>query len=281
MHCHSKFSDGVLSPKELLLLAQKKELSLFSITDHDTIYGTSIAKEESEKYPFIYLTGIELSSRFQNQKIEILGYNFSTLNIAFKEKLEFLQSARKRRIHKIINKLEEIGIKITHDDILLQIKDGVSAGRPHIARALVEKGYVKDVTEAFNVYLGEGKPGYVQRETIEPKEAIKLIHSAGGIAFLPHPLLIDVENIGRLEYYLDLLLSWGLEGIEVYYNYEYHFPHFSEKAVKKSIKFLINYCKRNNLLMSGGSDFHEYESFFGNVFVPQREIKRLIHHFTS
>ncbi len=280
MHCHSTFSDGVFSPQELLSFAQQKELTIFSITDHDTIDGTNIAKEQSEEFSFMYLTGIELSSRYEKQKIEILGYNFDVLHKNFNQKLKLLQMARKQRIHKVIARLEEIDIDITYEDIMKQIGEGVSAGRPHFARALVENGHVKTVKEAFEKYLGVGKPGYVRRETIEPEEAIKIIHSAKGTTILPHPLLVEVEDIEKLEYYLNLLLSWGLEGIEVYYNYSYHCPHLSERTVKNGILFLEKFCKKNDLLMTGGSDLHDHKAIFGEVKIPEDEIQKLIQHFT-
>ena len=280
MHCHSTYSDGVLTPVELLNFAKEKELTLFSITDHDTISGTIEAKELSGEYPFRFITGLELSSRYKGRKIEILGYNFSTLDVRFNQQLENLQEARKNRINKVIAKLAEVDVKITYEDILEQIGDGVSAGRPHFARALVKKGLVKDTREAFDVYLGEGKPGYVPRETIEPKEAIKLIQSANGTAILPHPLLVESDDLEKLEYYLNLLLEWGLEGIEVYYNYEFHSPHLSSKTVKNGIDFLIKYCKNHNLLMTGGSDFHHQMKIFGEVAIPENQIERIVKHFS-
>ncbi|MCE7741383.1 MAG: PHP domain-containing protein [Candidatus Heimdallarchaeota archaeon] len=254
---------------------------MFSITDHDTINGTLIAQEMSSDFPFVYLTGIELSSRYEKKKVEVLGYNFDILDNTFNQQLKSLQNARKLRIYKVISNLANIGIEISYEDIMKQIGEGVSAGRPHFARALVEKGQVSDLREAFDKYLGEGKPGYVPRETIEPKKAIRLIHSASGTAILPHPLLVEAEDLQKLEYYLDLLLTWGLEGIEVYYNYKYHCPHLSEKTIRNGIVFLENYCKKNNLLMTGGSDFHQHKPIFGEVNVPEEEIEKLFKHFTS
>jgi len=271
----------VLTPKELMSFAQEKKLTLFSITDHDTISGTIIAKEMSEDYPFSFLTGLELSSRYENEKIEILGYNFDSLNSRFNQQLESLQKARRKRVHKVIERLAEVGVVLNYEEILDQIGEGVSAGRPHFARALVKKGIVKDIREAFDVYLAKGKPGYVPRETIEPKEAIKLIHSAKGTAVLPHPLIVASGDLQKLNYYLELLLEWGLEGIEVYYNYEYHCPKLSKSIVERGMKLLIDFCKKNELLMTGGSDFHHQREIFGEVAIPKNEIHKLIKHFTS
>jgi predicted metal-dependent phosphoesterase TrpH len=280
MHCHSTYSDGVLTPEELMNFAKEKKLTLFSLTDHDTIGGTLKAKEMSNEFPFIFLTGLELSSRYQGQKIEVLGYNFDGLNKGFNQQLKTLQDARKQRIHKVIAKLEEVDVAITYEDIMEQIGEGVSAGRPHFARALVMKGLVKDTREAFDVYLGEGKPGYVPRKTIEPKEAIRLIHSAKGTAILPHPLLISSGDLEKLKQYLSLLLEWGLEGIEISYNYKYHCPNLSRKTVMDGIDFLTDFCKNNDLLMTGGSDFHHQREIFGEVEVPEEQIERIIDHFS-
>jgi predicted metal-dependent phosphoesterase TrpH len=270
-----------LTPIELLEFAQQRKLTLFSITDHDTIAGSNEAKEMCEEFSYTFLTGLELSSRYEGQKIEILGYNFDSLNSKFNQQLISLQQARRMRVYKVIEQLAEVDVEISYEDILEQIGDGVSAGRPHFARALIKKGIVKNTREAFDIYLAEGKPGYVPRETIEPKEAIRLIHSAQGTAILPHPLIVASGDLEKLKYYLSLLLDWGLDGIEVYYNYEYHCPHMLQSTIDQGMIILKDFCKKNELLMTGGSDFHHQREIFGEVSVPEREIQRLMKHFTS
>ncbi|MHA1217298.1 MAG: PHP domain-containing protein [Candidatus Heimdallarchaeaceae archaeon] len=279
MHCHSNFSDGIYSPEELLELAQQEGLKLFSITDHDTIDGTNVAEKMSNNYSFAYLTGIELSARHEQTKIEILGYNFDSTNARLHEKMMFLQEKRSERIFKILGKLNEMNLDVTYDDILKQIGSGVSPGRPHLARAMIEKKIVKTINEAFEKYIGNEKPAYVQRETITPQEAIDLILSGNGTAVLPHPLLVEGKNLQKLEEYLELLLSWKLNGIEVYYNYD-HIPSFlSKRQINSGIKFLIKYCKKNDLLITGGTDFHGESGKLGSIFIPREEIENIFSYF--
>jgi predicted metal-dependent phosphoesterase TrpH len=279
MHSHTNFSDGIYTPKELLDLAQKEELRLFSITDHDTIEGTFTAEKLAFEYTFDYLTGIELSARYENTKIEILGYNLDSNSTKLTKKIDFLQEKRKERIAKILQKLEEIGLNLTYEDVLKQIGSGVSPGRPHLARAMIEKRLVKDINEAFEVYIGNGRPAYVRRETIVPKEAIELIRSGNGVAVLPHPLLVEGANLPKLEEYLDILVSWKLEGIEVYYDYSHIKSFLSRKQIEEGIRFLYDYSKRNDLLITGGSDFHGDSGRLGSVHVPKEEIDNIISYF--
>jgi len=281
MHSHSNYSDGIFSPLELMEFAEKEKLLIFSITDHDTIEGTEIARKIAHNYSFIYLTGIELSARFEGLKTEILGYKLDLDKAKMIDKLTFVQAARERRILKILDKLNAIGLDITLEDIKKQVGAGKSPGRPHFARVLIEKNYVKTISEAFEVYLGEGRPGYVRRETFEPAEAIEIIHSANGIAVLPHPLLIDIDDFDELESYFDTLLSWGLDGIEIYYNYSHVTPIISERRLKRGLEMMKRYSKKNDLLITGGSDFHGDIGRLGEVSIPEEIIESLIEYFRS
>ncbi|MCE7738619.1 MAG: PHP domain-containing protein [Candidatus Heimdallarchaeota archaeon] len=279
MHSHSNFSDGIYSPEELLELAQKEDLKLFSITDHDTLEGTIVAEKIADNYSFAYLTGIELSARYEQTKIEILGYNLDSKSTRLFEKMTFLQEKRNERVFKILKKLEEMNLDVTYDDISKQIGGGVSPGRPHLARAMIEKKIVKTINEAFEKYLGNGKPAYVKRETIAPQEAIELILSGNGTAVLPHPLLVEGENLQKLEEYLELLMSWKLDGIEVYYDYNHIETFLPKRKIKAGIEFLSDYCKKNDLLITGGSDFHGDTGKLGSVKIPKEEIKNIFSYF--
>ena len=275
LHCHSSYSDGIFTPRQLLEMAEKKKLTIFSITDHDSVKGTAIAKRESANYSFSYITGIEISARYKQEKIEILGYNFNTDNSAFKQSLLKLQNSRRDRIYKILAKFQEIGINISYDDVIKEVGEASSPGRPHFARAMRTKGYVNSVKEAFTKYLAEGRPAYVPRQAIEPKEAIRLINQANGIAVLPHPLFVEKHDLKRMEELLDLLISWGMKGIEVYYNYQNIFSDFPSKKILEVSKFLLDYCKKNDLLVTGGSDFHGDKGALGEVYVPKRYILQI------
>ncbi len=275
LHCHSSFSDGIFTPLQLLEMAEKEKLTIFSITDHDSVRGTAIANKESVNYSLSYITGIEISARYKQEKIEILGYNFNADNSAFKQSLVKLQNARRDRIYKIVAKLQEIGLNIIFEDVIKEVGDASSPGRPHFARALKTKGYVGSIKEAFNEYLAEGRPAYVPRLTIEPEEAIQRINKANGIAVLPHPLFVEKHDLKKMEELLDMLISWGLKGVEVYYNYENAFSNFPTKKIQKVTKFLLGYCKQNDLLVTGGSDFHGDKGTLGGVFVPKEYILQI------
>ncbi|MCG3215865.1 MAG: PHP domain-containing protein [Candidatus Heimdallarchaeota archaeon] len=262
-------------------IAENENLVMFSITDHDSFEGTEIAEELSDHFSFQYLTGIELSARYEGKKIEILGYNFDTKNEKLKTKLKDLQKAREERIKKILTKLNDLNLHITLDEILTQIGTAKSPGRPHFARTLLSKNYVKSVHEAFDKYLNEGKPAYVPRKTIKSEEAIKLIHKARGTAILPHPLYIEAIDLTKLEEILDLILTWDIDGIEVYYNYYHSDFNLPEKKIKDAISFLERYCKRNDLLITGGTDFHGDTGKLGEIPIPSENINQLFDFFSS
>jgi len=278
MHCHSNFSDGLYSPRRLLELAATEKLDVFSITDHDNLAGTKIAKELSVNYDFLYLTGIEISARYEGKKIEILGYNINPEDHELNDVLVFLQNARKERVSKILKKLSGIGIEILMEDVFEQIGSEASPGRPHFARAMMKKKYVSSVTEAFEQYLGEGKPAYVKRVTITPKEAIEFIHNASGISVLPHPLYIEYLDLRKLNETLDMLLDWNLKGVEIYYNYRDSLAN--QKKIQEANEFLFDYSSKNDLLITGGTDFHGDIGKIGDVFVPNNIIEDIINYFS-
>ena len=155
--------------------ALKEDLKIFSITDHDTFEGTAIAEELAPKYSFSYLTGIEISARMMGKKIEILGYNFNSKSADLRKELLKIQTARRDRLDKTLEKLNTLGMKINLGEILEEVGESDSIGRPHFARVMVKKGLVTTVKEAFDKYLAKGKPAYVERVSVEPKNAINWI----------------------------------------------------------------------------------------------------------
>jgi len=243
--------------------------------------GTQIAEELSANYSFLYLTGIEISARYEKQKIEILGYNFDPNNTNLISRLKHLQDARKDRIQKILTKLEEIEISISFEEIVKQLGSAISAGRPHFARALIAKGYVSSIDEAFEKYLAEGRPAYVRRVTIQPDEAIKIIHDAKGVAVLPHPLFIEVKDLDKLERMLLMLLDWGLDGIEVYYDYKNSLSFLSANQLTKVVNFLKIFSHENDLLITAGTDYHGDRGKIGDIDVPDEVIQNLINYFSE
>ncbi len=260
LHMHTSFSDGKLSPKELINLALKNGLSIISITDHDNINGITEAIEYGERVGVKVIPGIELSSTLQDREVHILGYFIDHEN---KELLKFLTALRYTRINrlaKMIIKLNELGSRITMDDITEDLSEDISIGRPHIAKALVLEKFVKTRAEAFMKYIGDGKPAFVQKPAPHAKEVIKLINKIGGLSFIAHP-----GRIVRGEM-LDELLSYGLDGIEVIH------PSHS----RDDIEYFSNIASQNFLLVSGGSDFHGiYDKEYGamkNYIIPSHFI---------
>ncbi|MBP2071668.1 PHP domain-containing protein [Thermoanaerobacterium butyriciformans] len=264
LHIHTTKSDGTCKPKEVVQMAKNANLSAIAITDHDTLDGIDEAKEASELYGIEIIPGIELNSYDDRQDIHILGYFIDYKNNDLLEKLKDIRKSRINRAKLIISKLNEIGINITYDDVLSHTKESFSfIGRPHIAKAIVEAGYAKSVKEAFDKYIGEDKPAYVKRYRLHPFDSIKMIINAGGIPVLAHPgLLIDKEIIKHL-------ITNGLKGIEVYHS----------KHSRADTEFFKNFALENNLLITGGSDFHgvdvDGEYLLGTVKLDYKYIEKL------
>jgi len=250
LHIHSTASDGTISPPEILQLATQLNLGAIAITDHDTLEGVKQALSCGIPRSLKFLTGVEISSNPPPSfsapgSLHILGYGIKTDDTQLNDMLGKLQDARVNRNPKIINRLNQTGLDISLSEVMEKAGTG-QPGRPHIAMLMVEKGMVKSVNEAFDLFLGKGKPAYVDKPRIESSEAIRTIINAGGIPVLAHPGLVQLESGDSIERLIDILAGMGLKGIEVYYP-----GHTSAQTA--------NYhelAKKNNLLVTGGSDFH-------------------------
>ncbi|MDY0132273.1 MAG: PHP domain-containing protein [Desulforegulaceae bacterium] len=254
LHIHTTASDGVYSPKEILEMASDLDLEAISITDHDTIEGSKQALElKGKNFPDI-LTGVEISSTAPKKfkipgSVHLLGYRFDPEDQSLEDELVLLRNSRKNRNPLIVEKLKEQGIEISMES-LEQFSGDVQIGRAHLGRYLFEKGYVENVEQAFQKYLGKGKPCYVDKYKIPIKKAIEKIKSAGGVPVIAHPGLIDSYEKDDFRKFFEYLKELGLEGIEVFY------PGHS-----KSLRsFFLNETKRLGLLSTGGSDFHGYKN---------------------
>ena len=160
-----------------------------------------------------------------------------------------------------------------------QVEEEGSPGRPHVAKALIAKGFAKDVDDAFARYLNPGKPGYVQKKAYTPKQAIDIIKRAKGTPILPHPLQFEYKDSKRFEEMLEMFLEWGIEGIEVFYDYSYYDPPLPENLVRKRIEELRIFCRKHDLLETVGSDFHGYKGQLGSVKMPEDAAKKIIDYF--
>lgn len=244
LHIHSTYSDGTNSPVEIVSMAAKKGLTVISITDHDTMAGTQESIEAGKREGLQVIPGLELSVVHEGKPIHILGYWMDEHNKELQAGLNRIQYERDERNRKIIHKLVKLGIPVTEEELDVCSKHG-QAGRPHIGSMLIKHGVVKNINQAFQHYLKKDRCAYVARYEFKAETAIRLIKQAGGIAVFAHPVQFD-SSLATLPTFLDQLTPFGLDGIEMYY------PTQSPSFRKK----LAPIAQKNNLLYTGGSDFH-------------------------
>lgn len=250
LHLHSTASDGSLSPSELIQSAFSQGLEAVSITDHDTTDGIRQAFEAGIPQVLEFITGVEISTAppvgiDSIGSLHVLGYGFSIYDRPLCHALEKLRNARADRNPQIIRKLVHLGFNLTMDEIR-SLSGDAQLGRPHIAKAMVAKGFVSTIDEAFDQFLSKGRPAYVDKYRIPCEEAINLIRNAGGVAVLAHPGLLRDAGSQTIETLVDTMISLGLKGIEVYYT-----DHTREET-----DYFADLARRKNLLSTGGTDFH-------------------------
>ncbi|HXX73794.1 MAG TPA: PHP domain-containing protein [Nitrospiraceae bacterium] len=244
LHLHTTHSDGSLRPADVLTLAQKAGVSALAITDHDIMDGLPEAMAVGTQLGIEVLPGVEISSFDGKGELHILGYCLNWRDEKLQSRLAVLRASRHRRNPLIVERLQAMGLELTYDEVRA-LAGTESVGRPHIARVLMEKGYVTSAKEAFDRYLAEGRPGYVARELPSPAEAISWIKEAQGVAVLAHPTWVK-ESDTALPAFVRALKDNGLGGIEV---------HYSTHTQQQTMRFL-ELAKQFDLLVTGGSDFH-------------------------
>jgi len=261
LHIHTNYSDGIHTPRKILTLAAKKDLSIISITDHDTIFGCAEAIELAPEFNIEVIPGVELSTYFDNDEIHLLAYLFDMNSPAFTSLLDTLYDGRLHRARRICKRLTIIGIDISIEEVL-EVSGSSAVGRPHIASVLVKKGFAKNFHDAFNKYLAKDSPCYVAKENLRTYDAIKAVHDAGGVSFVAHPGMID-ETI------LKKLVRGGLNGVEVIH------PSLKARHTRDLKKFVKSY----ELLESGGSDYHggnrNDNSNFGAYFINTMHVSKM------
>jgi predicted metal-dependent phosphoesterase TrpH len=252
-------------------------LGAIAITDHDSIAGSREALLSGIPPELGFLTGVEISAEPPpsypgSGSIHILGYGIRLDDPELNHTLEKLQSARRDRNPQIIARLNKLGIAIRLEEVEKEAGDG-QPGRPHIAKLMVKKGVVKTIDEAFEQYLGNGKPAYADKFRIESSQAIELINIAGGIPVLAHPSLLELNTNEQLDDILQEMIAMGLKGLEVY---------FSQHSMEQTHRY-AELARRYDLLMTGGTDFHgdiQPEIHLGvgkgDLFVPYALYERLI-----
>lgn len=262
LHCHTTASDGSLTPRQLVELAKQKGLTAVGITDHDTVNGVREAESAGIQLGVEIVPGVELNTDYDGVEVHVLGYYPDLDSPILESTLKELRNARESRIKLIIAKLAAIGLPIKEERVL-KIADGGSVGRPHIAQAMQEKGYIKTVKEAFAHYIGPGCPAYVPRFKLTPQQGIEIIRKAKGVAVLAHPGLVDRDEL------IPHLLKSGLKGMEVY-----HTDHSKEMEHKYA-----ELAEKLGLIITGGSDFHgpgrKEDIDLGDRLAPESSIKEL------
>ncbi len=244
LHLHTTHSDGSCTPTEVVGLAHQAKVTALAITDHDITSGISEAIAAGEHYGIEIIPGVEISSIMGSSELHILGYFLDWQDSLLNERFKTLRDSRHRRNPQIVDRLQRLGIDITYDEVRA-LAGSDSVGRPHIARSLMNKGVVASAKEAFNRFLGDGKPAYVPRELPSPAEAIHWIKAAGGLAVLAHPTWVKLTGQTLAEL-VRRLKAEGLDGVEVYY---------STHAARQTREYL-GLAQQLGLLVTGGSDFH-------------------------
>ncbi|RZS92784.1 PHP domain-containing protein [Cuneatibacter caecimuris] len=271
LHVHSNASDGTETPAGVVELAAKAGLIAIALTDHDTVQGVEEALENSKSKDILTIPGVELSAVYQNRDIHILGYSIDYKNPGFLSVLDRYQEARADRNRKMIRKMADLGFDISEEKVEREFPGAVLT-RAHFARYLLNHGYVKSNKEAFERYLDAGKPCYLPKALITPREAMDAIRNAGGHPVLAHPMLyrLGAEELDKLVAYLKEL---GLEGIETYYS-------SNTKQEEKRTKAL---GKKYGLFLTGGSDFHgsnkpaiSIGTGKGNLHIPEELLQNVL-----
>ena len=266
LHTHTTASDGRCAPVELVARARAADVTVLSVTDHDTVAGCGEAQAACERAGIEFVPGIEVTAVREEVDVHLLGYFVDPQSPSL---LRFLAEQRQRRVDRIarmIRRLAELGIVLDGDAILRPAleKAGTSVGRPWIARALVAGGYVADTNEAFAKWLGRGRPAFVAREGAPPADVVSQIHAAGGIASMAHPGLV------RRDDWIPGFAASGLDALEAF-----HSDH-DEETTGRYRAMAANL----GLAVSGGSDYHADESHGatqpGSVSLPRAEYERLV-----
>jgi predicted metal-dependent phosphoesterase TrpH len=265
LHLHTTASDGRYSPEELVGKAAGLGLAVIAITDHDSVEGVAPALKAAQSFPDLkVIPGVEIGTDVPHGEVHVLGYFINYVDAGLIDRLAELRDSRKMRAKKMIAKLADLGVSIEWERVQ-EIAGSGSVGRPHVAQAIMEKGYVQSLKEAFIKYIGRDGPAYAEREKLTPQQVVELVVNVGGLAVLAHPADID-----DLEDLIPRLQRVGLAGMEVYYN----------AYGNSTVQHLASLARKHRLIATGGSDFHGLEHItetpIGGVDIPPECIERLL-----
>lgn len=269
LHIHSTYSDGVLSPEELIKLAVSLNLDAIAITDHDNVLGYQKALDyiKTNDINLEILPGVEVNTLFKGEEVHILGYFMDLEDKNFKEMLKRQQNARivqTKEIIKLLNRQEKINIK--YEDVKKLTVENGSIGRPHLAKAIISSGLTGNLSETYSKYINDKSPTYTQRKTVTPHEAVETIYDAGGIPVIAHPC--DIENPEKI---IPDLMNYGLRGIEAYHR----------KHSPAMVEYFSSLAEKLGLIVTGGSDFHSPSLINGQIlmgknFIPDKIYDELL-----
>ncbi|HEX7786325.1 MAG TPA: PHP domain-containing protein [Methylomirabilota bacterium] len=240
LHTHTVASDGTLRPRELVAEAARRGVRVLAVTDHDSTDGLAEAIEAARAHPPLHIVpGIEINCDVEGAEIHVLGYGMDYEAPWFQDFCRAQREERRARVYRTAERLAALGMPIDVERVFALVQEG-SAGRPHIARVMVERGHVKTVREAFDRYLATGKPAHVPRRKLGPEDAVRLLRRAGGAPVFAHPGLAERDEL------IPSMVEAGLMGIECYY---------SEHSPAQRGGYL-DLCRQYDLVATGGSDFH-------------------------
>jgi predicted metal-dependent phosphoesterase TrpH len=258
LHSHTTASDGTLSPRELVRAAVRRGVRVLAITDHDSTDGLAEALDEATRHPPLTIVpGLEINCDVPGAEVHILGYYVDEAAAWFQDFLRAQRAERVARVHRIAGRLAELGMPIDPAEVFAIVKEG-SAGRPHVAQVMVQRGYVKSVREAFDRWLHANGPANVPRKRLTPSEAVRIVRRAGGVPVFAHPGLAARDEL------VPELVAAGLMGIETYY---------AEHSATQTAHY-ADLCRQHGLVATGGSDYHGERSGrtnqLGHPPVPMR-----------
>lgn len=261
LHLHTTASDGSLSPSALTWAAHAGGLDVIAITDHDTCAGVKEALSSKPEQLHV-IPGVELSTTLDGNELHILGYFVNHEYPALTDHARTAAEKRAGRVRQMLMMLRDYNINIAYDEVAAGVDPGKGVlGRPHIARALQRKGHVQTIAEAFDRFLGDDRPCFLPTDLLHPRDAIQLIHDAGGVSIWahPYPALFDAT--------IPRLTEWGIKGLEC----------VRPRATSSEIQFLEEHAKLRKMLISGGSDWHgTWHGRLGDFFVRADEVDELL-----
>ena len=265
LHIHSTASDGRLSPVDIIRKSAEEGLAVIALTDHDTVDGIDPALKAVRAFPWLTLIpGVEISTDVTEGEVHVLGYFINHTDRDLEAALEKMRNSRQERARRMVTKLHSMGCHIRWERIL-EIAGGGAIGRPHIAQAMIEKGYVESLKEAFSRYVGRDGPAYVNRYKVTPTQAVELVLQANGLPVMAHPLTVREPESMVIN-----LKAAGLIGIEAYY----------AGYTKEDIERLVGIADRYGLVTTGGTDYHgldaSTETAIGGVDIPIESVECLL-----